>query len=242
LPPLKKGAAALRRGDFMRQVVLDTETTGLSPADGHRVIEIALVELQDRKLTGKTWHHYLQPEREVDAGAMRIHGITNEFLVDKPKFHDLADDFLAFIEGAELVIHNAPFDLGFLDAELALVNAAVKSLTAHCSVVDTLQIARQKYPGKKNSLDALCLRLGIDNSQRTYHGALLDTHLLVEVYLAMTGGQTSLWMPGDAASPLEAVSVQKTQRVMNPNQARTRVIHATEAELAAHQDYMEKMK
>ena len=182
----------------MRQIVLDTETTGLDPRHGHRIIEIAGIEMVDRRLTGRHLHKYINPEREIDEGAAAVHGITLEFLADKPKFADIADEFLEFISGAELIIHNAPFDLGFLNAELArLDRVPVETLCS--SVTDTLKMAKELHPGKRNSLDALCERYEIDNSQRTLHCALLDTELLSEVFLAMTRGQNSLLIEPDVA-------------------------------------------
>jgi DNA polymerase III subunit epsilon len=176
-----------------RQVVVDTETTGLEPRLGHRIIEIAAVEVQGRRLTDNRFHRYLNPDREIDAGAMDVHGISLDFLQDKPRFGDIAREFLDFICDAELVIHNAGFDVGFLDHELALMGA--ERLNKHCvSVIDTLKLARDLHPGQKNNLDALCRRYGIDNSARALHGALLDAELLAEVYLAMTRGQDSLDM------------------------------------------------
>ncbi|SDK26164.1 DNA polymerase III subunit epsilon [Microbulbifer yueqingensis] len=177
----------------MRQVVLDTETTGLDPKSGHRIIEIGCVELVNRKPTGRHYHQYINPEREVDDGAIEVHGITNEFLQDKPVFARIADEFMAFCEGAELVIHNAAFDVGFIDWELKrLASPRWQTVAAHCSVLDTLALAREKHPGQKNNLDALCKRYFVDNSQRDLHGALLDAEILADVYLAMTGGQTDL--------------------------------------------------
>ncbi len=181
----------------MRQIVLDTETTGLETSQGHRIIEIGCVELIDRRVTDNHWHHYINPQREVDAGAFEVHGISNEFLQDKPLFVDLAEDFMRHIEGAELVIHNAAFDVGFLNHEINGLennNPVIESL---CTVLDTLVMARQKHPGQKNSLDALCKRYEIDNSHRSVHGALLDARILADVYLAMTGGQTSLGLEQD---------------------------------------------
>jgi DNA polymerase-3 subunit epsilon len=177
----------------MRQIVLDTETTGLEVTLGHRVIELAGVELVNRRLTGKRFHRYLNPGRDIDPGALEVHGISLEFLQDKPAFAEVAEDFLAFIDGAELIIHNASFDVGFLDSELAL--ARKQRLSSYCArVIDTLRMARDLHPGKRNSLDALCERYEIDNSGRTLHGALLDAELLAEVYLAMTRGQEALMM------------------------------------------------
>ncbi|NJN45846.1 MAG: DNA polymerase III subunit epsilon [Candidatus Competibacteraceae bacterium] len=185
----------------MRQIVLDTETTGLDPAKGHRIIEIGCLELCNRRLTSNRFHEYLQPDREIDPGAVAVHGITPEFLQDKPRFADIAERFLEFVKGAELVIHNAPFDLGFLDRELQLWNPEFGALRAHCAAVrDTLQLARQRHPGQRNALDALCKRYSIDNTHRTLHGALLDAQLLAEVYLAMTGGQVALRLDAEKVS------------------------------------------
>lgn len=178
----------------MRQIVLDTETTGLEPSAGHRIIEIGCVELVDRRLTGQHWHHYLNPERKIDAGAAAVHGITNELLVDKPRFSDIVEDLIDFLRGAELLIHNAPFDLGFLNHELRLTEGTWGRIEDLCRVTDTLVMARTLHPGQKNSLDALCKRYGVDNSHRDLHGALLDAEILAEVYLAMTGGQVSLFL------------------------------------------------
>lgn len=176
----------------MRQIVLDTETTGLEPKQGHKIIEIGCVEMSNRRLSGETFHVYINPDRDIDDAAIEVHGITNEFLLDKPKFHEIADDFLGFVKGAELIIHNAPFDVGFLDAELQALKNNLGCIVDYCTVLDTLQLARAKHPGQKNSLDALCRRYEIDNSHRDLHGALLDAEILAEVYLAMTGGQVSL--------------------------------------------------
>ncbi len=181
----------------MRQIVLDTETTGLDPRHGHRIIEVACIEMENRRLTGHHLHKYINPEREIDEGAQAVHGISLEFLADKPKFADVVDEFLDFINGAELIIHNAPFDLGFLNAELARLDR-VPVETLCNGVTDTLRMAKDLHPGKRNSLDALCERYEIDNSQRTLHGALLDTELLAEVFLAMTRGQNTLMIEPDA--------------------------------------------
>src|SRR5579862_5605163 len=170
----------------MRQIVLDTETTGLRTEDGHRLIEIGCIEMVNRRLTQTMFHHYVNPEREVEAGALAVHGITNQFLQDKPIFSKIARDFVDFIQGAELIIHNAPFDLSFLNHELGLTQLGFKTITDYCNVIDTLMIARQLHVGQRNSLDALCKRYGIDNSKRDLHGALVDCHLLAQVYLAMT--------------------------------------------------------
>ncbi len=176
----------------MRQVVLDTETTGLEIAEGHRIIEIGAVELVDRRVSGRHFQHYINPQREIEDGALQVHGITREFLSDKPLFGEVLEDLLAFIDGAELIIHNAEFDLAFLDMEMAALDPPGAPLAETCAVVDTLEIARELHPGQRNSLDALCRRYEIDNSHRTLHGALLDAEILADVYLAMTGGQTDL--------------------------------------------------
>lgn len=176
----------------MRQIVLDTETTGIDPKQGHRIIEIGCVELLDRKLTGNTFHVYINPMREIEQEAIEVHGITNEYLADKPLFKDIAHDFIEFIKGAELVIHNAPFDVGFMDHEFALTRANLPKTADICTVLDTLVMAKRMRPGQKNNLDALCKVYNVDNTHRTYHGALLDSEILAEVYLYMSGGQTSL--------------------------------------------------
>jgi DNA polymerase-3 subunit epsilon len=176
----------------MRQIVLDTETTGINPKEGHRIIEIGCVELIDRKLTGNTFHAYINPMREIEQEAINVHGITNEFLTDKPLFKNVVHGFVDFIKGAELIIHNAPFDVSFMDNEFALTDRSLPMTSTFCTILDTLVMARRMRPGQKNSLDALCKFYQVDNSRRTYHGALLDSEILAEVYLYMTGGQTSL--------------------------------------------------
>ncbi|MDF2445590.1 MAG: polymerase epsilon subunit [Moraxellaceae bacterium] len=181
----------------MRQVVLDTETTGLDPGQGHRLIEVGCLELVNRRLTGRVFHHYVNPQREIEAEAIAVHGITNESLVDKPVFSAIADEFMDFVRGAELVIHNAPFDIGFLNNEIRLLGRGWPPMTEVCSVLDTLVMARGKHPGQKNNLDALARRYGADQRDRTYHGALLDAEILAEVYLAMTGGQVGLALGSD---------------------------------------------
>jgi DNA polymerase-3 subunit epsilon len=183
----------------LRQIVLDTETTGLEPQNGHRIIEIGAVELIDRRLTGQHFHQYVNPERDIEDGALEVHGITLEFLQDKPLFVDVAQEFLDFIEGAELLIHNAPFDLGFLDMELGLIGSPVR-IEEHARVLDTLDLARDLHPGQRNSLDALCKRYEVDNSSRKLHGALLDVEILADVYLAMTGGQSDLVLSFEASA------------------------------------------
>jgi DNA polymerase-3 subunit epsilon len=192
----------------MRQIVLDTETTGLEPESGHRIIEIGGVELIDRKLTGRHFHQYLNPDRDIDEGAQAVHGITRGFLADKPRFAEIAEALTDFIDGAELVIHNAPFDVAFLDAELRRLEAGTRTTRERCMVLDTLAIARQLHPGQRNSLDALCKRYDVDNSQRDLHGALLDSEILADVYLAMTGGQTSLALAAETQSNSEGGEYQ----------------------------------
>jgi DNA polymerase-3 subunit epsilon len=216
----------------MRQVVLDTETTGLEPEAGHRIIEIGCVEVLDRRKTGRTFHRYLRPDREVDWGALQVHGITNEFLAQQPRFADVAEEFIEFISGAELIIHNAAFDVAFLNAELRRLPGKLKSVESLCSVLDTLLLARRMHPGQRNSLDALCKRYGVDNSRRELHGALLDAQILLDVYLAMTGGQTALIL-GDEVAEQEVASTEFT-RLSIPRGA-LRVVRASDAELAAHE-------
>jgi DNA polymerase-3 subunit epsilon len=182
----------------MRQIVFDTETTGLEHSAGHRIIEIGCVEIVNRRLTGRKFHRYLNPEREIDSGALAVHGIELAQLQSAPKFADIADELIAFIEGAELIIHNAPFDVGFLDAELARLPGGSRNVAALCRVLDTLTLARSLHPGQRNSLDALCKRYSVDNTKRELHGALLDAGILVDVYLAMTGGQSALALDAGA--------------------------------------------
>jgi DNA polymerase-3 subunit epsilon len=209
----------------MRRIVLDTETTGLEPSQGHRIIEIAALELADRRPTGRHFHRYLNPEREVDLGATQIHGLTAEDLADKPRFADIADELVEFLEGAELLIHNAPFDVGFLDAELARIGRP--GIAQICTVTDTLALARDLHPGKKNSLDALCERYAVDNSKRTLHGALLDTQLLAEVWLALTRGQETLDIAlGSAPAGAPGVHDEPAAKLL--------VVRANAQEAAAH--------
>lgn len=221
-----------------RQIVLDTETTGISTAEDHRIIEIGCVELINRKLTGRTFHQYINPEREIDAGAMEVHGITNEALADKPVFSDIASDFIDFVRDAELVIHNAPFDVGFLDHEFAKLASVQVKTGDICRVLDTLQLARDKHPGQKNSLDALCKRYQVDNSNRELHGALLDAEILADVYLAMTGGQVSLSLASEPA-PRRKPQKAAGDRTVPVSDAPLVVISADESELAAHQAMLE---
>lgn len=220
----------------MRQVVLDTETTGLEPAQGHRIIEIGCVEVINRRVTHNHYHQYLQPDREIDAGAIEVHGITNQFLADKPRFEDVVNDFLDYVRGAELIIHNAPFDVGFIDHELNLLGQGHEPLEEICKITDSLQMARKMYPGQKNNLDAICRRLEIDNSQRTLHGALLDSEILAEVYLTMTGGQTGLDLDGLG----ESGGVEPIQR-FPADRPRLRVMAPNAEEMSAHNAYLEKI-
>ncbi|KTD16076.1 DNA polymerase III subunit epsilon [Legionella jordanis] len=219
----------------MRQIVLDTETTGIGHELGHRIIEIGCVEMIDRKLTGKHFHIYLNPEREVDEGAFRVHGISNEFLQDKPLFKDVVHDFITFIQHSELIIHNAAFDVGFLNAELQLIGWP-KRIDDYCNVCDTLILAREKHPGQRNSLDALCKRYEIDNSNRTLHGALLDAEILASVYLAMTGGQTTLF---DDEIELITNAVLAVPERRESLSSRSPILPANEEELAKHNDFIE---
>jgi DNA polymerase-3 subunit epsilon len=226
----------------MRQIVLDTETTGLRVEDGHRVIEIGCVELIDRRLTGNHFHHYMNPGREVEAGALAVHGITNEFLQDKPSFHSLATPLMDFISGAELIIHNAPFDLSFMNNELMLTRLGWKALTDYCNVVDTLPLARQLHPGQRNSLDALCKRYGVDNTKREYHGALLDAHLLAHVYLAMTGGQGNFFDSLAEEQANATISQSAATKASAVHSHQLVVLPATAEELKDHEAYLQAMK
>jgi DNA polymerase III subunit epsilon len=210
----------------MRQIVLDTETTGLEPAQGHRIIEIGCVELVNRRPTGRTFQRYLNPQRQIDPGAEAVHGLSAAFLGNQPAFAAVADEFVAFVAGAELVIHNAPFDVGFIDHEFGRLPPPQRLLTDLCTILDTLALARQLHPGQRNSLDALCKRYGVDNSNRELHGALLDARILTDVYLAMTGGQGALTLHADAES---GAGTHRGAPVEIP------IIRATAEELAAHE-------
>jgi DNA polymerase III subunit epsilon len=215
----------------MRQVVLDTETTGLEPELGHRIIEIGCIEVVNRRRTGRLFQRYLWPDREIDPGALQVHGLTEEFLKGQPRFAEIAGELLEFIRGAELVIHNAPFDVAFLDAEFALLPGPGVTIEEHCTVLDTLPMARQMHPGQRNGLDALCKRYSVDNSQRDLHGALLDADLLLEVYLAMTGGQGALGL-----GPVEQTEATraKARRARRPR-GELVVRRASPEEEAAHE-------
>ncbi len=217
----------------MRQIVLDTETTGLEPKQGHRVIEIGCVELENRRLTGRHFHQYIKPERDIDEGAVEVHGITTEFLADKPVFAEIAEQFWQFVRGAELVIHNAPFDMGFLNHEFAKLGRP--NLETECGVLDTLTMARQRHPGQKNSLDALCKRYGVDNSHRDLHGALLDAEILADVYLLMTGGQTALELSAGQSDADGQSSGRVSRGIISGERKPLKVIGATASELEQHQ-------
>ena len=223
----------------MRQVVLDTETTGLQPEQGHRVIEIGCVELVNRRLSGRTYHQYLNPEREIDPGALEVHGLSNEFLADKPLFADAVGDFVEFVRGAELVIHNAPFDVGFLDHELKRQDPAGEAIGEMCPVLDTLVLAREMHPGQRNSLDALCRRYEVDNSGRELHGALLDARILAEVYLAMTGGQAALSLETSAS---RATGGQQAASKIDRSGLTLLVQRASDEELAAHEATLDRIE
>jgi len=222
---------------MLRQIVLDTETTGLSPKDGHRIIEIGCLEMVNRRLTGNHFHQYINPEREIDREAEKVHGITQKFLEDKPVFSAIAEEFMDFVRGADLIIHNAPFDIGFINHELKLLDKKNKPVTASCEVIDTLVMAKQMYPGQKNNLDALCRRFSVDNTNRDLHGALLDSELLAQVYLLMTGGQTQLFDAEQVTTSEETVTgaVQRLSKNRKP----LRVIKASPEELAAHEAFLE---
>jgi DNA polymerase-3 subunit epsilon len=223
----------------MRQIVLDTETTGLEPEQGHRVIEIGCVEMVNRRLTGRTFHNYLNPEREIDPGAQEVHGLSTEFLSDKPVFGDVADDLVEFIGDAELVIHNAPFDVGFLDAEFARLGPEPVRVQEICPVLDTLVLAREMHPGQRNSLDALCRRYQVDNSQRELHGALLDARILADVYLAMTGGQAALSLGTESTS---SSGREQVERKVDREGLKLVVVRANAEEIKAHEATLDRIE
>jgi len=221
----------------VRQVVLDTETTGINPQLGHRIIEIGCVELIDRKLTGKRYHTYVNPERIVEEEAIGVHGITNEFLADKPLFQSIAQEFYEYIKGSELVIHNAAFDVGFINHEFNLLVSKIKPVEEYCQVLDTLAMARKKHPGQKNNLDALCRRYGIINSHRELHGALLDAEILADVYLLLSGGQSALLLDKEGGD-----SGPSGRRRISSERSPLNIVRATEVEVQAHQEYLESIK
>jgi len=223
----------------MRQIVLDTETTGLDPMQGHRIIEIGCVEIENRRVSGNHFQCYLNPDREIEEAAIEIHGLTNQFLADKPSFQQIESEFIQFVTGAELIIHNAPFDIGFLDHELARTSSATSAMESICSVLDTLRFAREKHPGQRNSLDALCRRYGVDNTQRQLHGALLDAEILADVYLIMTSGQSSLPLTEEQS---EVTLRRRRARKLDPDRKPLVVIQATAEELKAHQERLQAIE
>ena len=223
---------------MLKQIVLDTETTGISAKKGHRIIEIGCLLLVDRQKTKETFHVYLNPDRDIDEGAKAVHGIDEAFLADKPRFADIAEEFMNFVRGSELIIHNASFDIGFLDHELKRLGNTYGSMKQHCQITDSLALARKKHPGQANSLDALCRRYDVDNTSRTLHGALLDAELLADVYLRLTGGQKALFQKGNRTDKTITQSdTQTPQRV-----ADLPVITANAAELAAHDAFLQQMQ
>ncbi|RZU98020.1 DNA polymerase III subunit epsilon [Spiribacter vilamensis] len=223
----------------MRQIILDTETTGLEPENGHRIIEIGCYEVEQRRPTGRRFHEYINPDRAVDPEAVEVHGITDRFLMDKPRFADIARSFLDFVADAELIIHNALFDVGFLDSELGRLGTDWGRIADHCRVTDSLTLARRRHPGQRNSLDALCRRYAIDNSGRSLHGALLDAEILAEVYLAMTGGQVTLHL-GAREEDGPAQRIESDQPV-SADRPRLRVVEPTAAEIAAHASWLDQL-
>ena len=224
----------------MRQIILDTETTGLDPKNGHRVIEIGCLEMIDRRLTGQYLHFYINPGRSIEHDAVIIHGITESFLADKPSFGDIADELISFIKGTELVIHNAPFDVAFLNYELKLNKKSLEVIPDYCQISDTLEIARRKHPGQHNNLDALCRRYHVNSSNREYHGALLDAELLAQVYLLMTGGQTKLF---EQQGPITIMQSSQIRQVdLDKDRKSLRVIMTNEKEKEAHQAFLELLK
>ena len=224
----------------MRQVVLDTETTGLEAAQGHRIIEIGAVELVDRKRTGENFHTYINPQREIDDGARKVHGITSEFLADKPPFADICEAFVEFVRGAELIIHNAPFDTSFIDNEFSRVPGPDFRLRDLCRIEDSLDLARRRHPGQRNSLDALCRRYGVDNSHRKLHGALLDADILADVFLAMTGGQIGMFA-NPRGQETQAIATEEVFPPLPADRPRLKVIRANAEELAAHEAMLERL-
>lgn len=224
---------------MLRQIILDTETTGLLPEQGHRIIEIGCLEMINRRLTGKNFHVYINPERDIERVAEEVHGITQVFLADKPKFIDIVDKLIEFVRDAELIIHNAPFDVGFINHEFKLLKKRLRPVDTICGVLDTLALARRKHPGQQNSLDALCRRYHVDNSNRDLHGALLDAELLAQVYLLLTGGQEQLFQSETSAAG-EKNGVKSVRR-LSKDRLPLRVVAATPEELVAHQAMLDKL-
>jgi DNA polymerase III subunit epsilon len=222
----------------MRQVILDTETTGLEPAKGHKIIEIGCVEIRNRRRSDRTFHQYINPRREIEDGAFDVHGISNEFLADKPEFKDIVQDLIDFVRDSEVIIHNAPFDVAFINAELMELGKQWGRLEDYCKITDTLMMARELHPGQKNSLDALCTRYQIDNSQRDLHGALLDAQILLDVYMALTGGQTSLSLDEDISEDSDRIRLQR----LDENRLPLRVIRPSSKELESHQKRLDALE
>lgn len=222
----------------MRQIVLDVETTGLDIGQGHRIIEIGCVEMVNRKLTRNHYHQYINPQRDIDKGAEEVHGITLKDLADKPLFAQVAEDFFEFVSGSDLIIHNAPFDIGFINYEFSLLKVSLEPLGTVCTVIDSLIMAKQKHPGQRNTLNALCQRYGVDNSQRELHGGLLDAQILADVYLMMTGGQTNLLLAGEQGQEGVSQSDQESIRRLDPKRPSLPVIRASEGEIQAHQQHL----
>ena len=223
----------------MRQIVLDTETTGIEISQGNRILEIGCVEMISRRVTGNNFHAYINPQRASEEGALAVHGITEEFLADKPLFGEIVDEFIQFIDGAQLIIHNAPFDVGFLNHEFSLLNAGKGKVEDYCTVLDSLEMAKKKFPGQKNNLDALCRRYEIDNSKRTLHGALLDSEILADVYLAMTGGQVSLSLSADGTEESEdGVHIEKYTHISRSG-LEFKKVYATDEENEQHRQYLD---
>lgn len=231
----------IENNDQDRKIVLDTETTGLEPSQGHRVIEIGAVEIIGRAQTGNHYHQYLQPDRESDEAALAVHGITSEFLSDKPRFENVVEDFLTYVKGAQLIIHNAPFDVGFLNHELKMLGSEYGRIEDHCTILDSLVMAREMFPGQKNNLDALCRRYSINNSHRELHGALLDSEILADVYLAMTGGQVSLGLGADASDSGNQNAGSMIRRLPE-NRPRLAVQMATSEEIESHNKNLENIQ
>lgn len=224
-----------------RQIILDTETTGLSPDQGHRLIEIGCLEMINRRITNNHFHRYVNPKRAIDAGAVKVHGITEAFLKDKPTFEEIAEELFVYLDGAELIIHNAPFDLSFINSEFRRTHPKRVPITQYCSVIDTLVMARREHPGQQNTLDALCRRYGVNNKHRELHGALLDAELLSQVYLMMTGGQAQLFMSEDSADKIESAASTASIILSKQNTHVLPVIYASENELISHEAFLDKI-